>query len=60
MVKAVDNNVPSAIPHNLEVKVLGIKMRDPESKLQDLIKRENVRVFSSNYALYGDLSRIGR
>ncbi len=32
-------------------------MGDPEFKLRDLIKRENVRVFSSNYALYGDLSR---
>lgn len=32
-------------------------MGDPEFKLRELIKRENVRVFSSNYALYGDLSR---
>ena len=32
-------------------------MGDPEFKLRDLIKRENIRVFSSNYALYGDLSR---
>jgi hypothetical protein len=29
----------------------------PEFKLRDLIKRENIRVLSSNYALYGDLSR---
>lgn len=34
-----------------------IKMGDPEFKLRELIKRENVRVFSSNHALYGDLSR---
>ena len=32
-------------------------MGDPEFKIRDLIRRENVRVFSSNYALYGDLSR---
>ena len=32
-------------------------MGDPEFKLRDLIKRENIRVFSSNYALYGDMSR---
>ena len=32
-------------------------MGDPEFKLRDLIKRENIRVFSSNYALYGDVSR---
>jgi hypothetical protein len=40
-----------AIPHNLEAKALGIKMGDPEFKIRDLIKRENVRIFSSNYAL---------
>ena len=32
-------------------------MGDPEFKIRDLIRRENVHVFSSNYALYGDLSR---
>ena len=32
-------------------------MGDPAFKIRDLIKRENIRVFSSNYALYGDLSR---
>jgi len=32
------------------------KMGDPELKLPELIKRENVRVFSSNYALYGQMS----
>ena len=32
-------------------------MSDPEFILRDPIRRENVRVFSSNYALYGDLSR---
>ena len=32
-------------------------MGDPEFKIRDLIRREKVRVFSSNYALDGDLSR---
>jgi len=32
-------------------------MGDPEFKLREIIKREGIRVFSSNYALYGDLSR---
>ncbi len=32
-------------------------MGDPEFKIRDIIRRENVRVFSSNFALYGDLSR---
>ena len=50
------NNERWIIPHNLEAKALGIKMGDPEFKIRDLIKRENVKVFSSNYALYGSLS----
>jgi DNA polymerase V len=32
-------------------------MADPLFKLRDLIERENIRVFSSNYALYADMSR---
>lgn len=32
-------------------------MSDPEFKIRELIRCENVQVFSSNYALYGDLSR---
>ncbi len=32
-------------------------MGDPAFKIRDLIKRENTRVFSSNYAYYGDVSR---
>ena len=31
-------------------------MGDPAFKIRELIKRENVTVFSSNYALYGSLS----
>jgi DNA polymerase V len=32
-------------------------MGDPEFKLRELIRREKIQVFSSNYALYGDMSR---
>lgn len=32
-------------------------MGDPEFKIRDIIRREKIAVFSSNYALYGDLSR---
>ena len=31
-------------------------MGDPAFKIRDLIKRENIQVFSSNYAYYGDVS----
>jgi DNA polymerase V len=29
----------------------------PYFKIQDLVRQHQIRVFSSNYALYGDLSR---
>src|SRR5580698_5156738 len=50
------DNARSVIPHNHEAKALGIKMGDPEFKIRELIKREKIKVFSSNYALYGSLS----
>ena len=53
----LSNNDGCAVARSAEAKALGIKMGDPEFKLRELIRRENIRVFSSNYALYGDLSR---
>ena len=52
----LSNNDGCAVARSLEARALGIKMGDPEFKIRDLIRRENVRVFSSNYALYGSLS----
>ena len=31
-------------------------MGAPEFKIRELIKEKNIKVFSSNYPLYGDLS----
>ena len=53
----LSNNDGCAVARSAEAKALGIKMGDPEFKLRELIRRENIKVFSSNYALYGDLSR---
>ena len=53
----LSNNDGCAVARSAEAKALGIRMGDPEFKIRELIRRENVRVFSSNYALYGDLSR---
>ena len=41
----------------LKQKLLGIKMGEPYFKAKDTILRNKVYVFSSNYSLYGDLSR---
>jgi len=38
-------------------QILGIKMGEPYFKAKDIIIKNKVEVFSSNYSLYGDLSR---
>ena len=53
----LSNNDGCAIARSNEAKALGIKMGDPEFKIRELIRREKIHLFSSNYALYGDVSR---
>ena len=55
-VVVLSNNDGCIIARSEEAKALGIKMGTPEFKCRDLLKNHNVSVFSSNYALYGDLS----
>jgi DNA polymerase V len=38
-------------------KDIGIKMGVPVFQIQDIIKKHDVQVFSSNFALYGAMSR---
>src|SRR5262245_37976938 len=38
-------------------KALGFKMGDPYFKVRGLAAKHGVAVFSSNYTLYGDMSR---
>jgi DNA polymerase V len=53
----LSNNDGCAVARTAEAKALGIKMGAPMFLIRDLCKREGVRVFSSNYTLYGDMSR---
>ena len=53
----LSNNDGCAVARTAEAKALGIKMGAPMFLIRDLVKREGVRVFSSNYTLYGDMSR---
>ncbi len=53
----LSNNDGCAVARSDEAKALGIKMGEPLHLLQDKIKAHGVRVFSSNYTLYGDISR---
>ena len=52
----LSNNDGCVIARSKEAKALGISMGDPYFKTKELLAKHNVHVFSSNYALYGDLS----
>jgi len=56
-VVVLSSNDGCIISRSTEAKALGIKMGEPYFKAKDIIVKNNVHVFSSNYSLYGDLSR---
>jgi DNA polymerase V len=56
-VVVLSNNDGCIISRSYEAKTIGIPMGAPEFKVRDVIKQHNIKVFSSNYALYGDLSQ---
>ncbi len=55
-VVVLSNNDGCIVARSNEAKALGIPMGEPLYKAQHLIAKHKVHVFSSNYALYGDLS----
>ncbi|GFM37870.1 Y-family DNA polymerase [Desulfovibrio psychrotolerans] len=55
-VVVLSNNDGCIIARSAEAKKLGIGMGEPYHKLKGALLRQGVTVFSSNYALYGDLS----
>ena len=56
-VVVLSNNDGCVVSRSNEAKALGIKMGAPVFELSGMIKRHGVKVFSSNYALYGDMSQ---
>jgi DNA polymerase V len=52
----LSNNDGCIISRSEEAKALGIPMGAPEFQVRDQLKQLDIKVFSSNYALYGDLS----
>ncbi len=56
-VVVLSNNDGCIVSRSNEAKALGIKMGEPYFKAKDIIIKNNVQVFSSNYSLYGDISR---
>ncbi len=55
-VVVLSNNDGCIIARSEEAKALGIEMGTPEFKCQEFLREHNVAIFSSNYALYGDMS----
>jgi DNA polymerase V len=52
----LSNNDGCVVARSEEAKKLGIEMGTPAFENEELFKKNNVQVFSSNYALYGDMS----
>lgn len=55
-VVVLSNNDGCVVARSAEVKKLGIPMGAPWFKLRDEARRYGIVAFSSNYALYADLS----
>jgi DNA polymerase V len=53
----LSNNDGCAVARTSEAKALGIAMGAPYFKIRSMCEREGVVALSSNYALYGDMSR---
>lgn len=56
-VVVLSNNDGCVIARSNEAKAMGIPMGAPYFKYAGFMQEQNVAVFSSNYALYGDMSR---
>ena len=52
----LSNNDGCVIARSNEAKAVGVQMGAPAFQIKDLVREKNVQVFSSNYALYGNLS----
>ncbi len=55
-VAVLSNNDGVIVSRSNEVKKLGIPMGAPVFKWREKLEENNVQLFSSNYALYGDMS----
>ena len=53
----LSNNDGCVVARSNEAKALGIGMGVPEFMVREIIRAHQVQVFSSNYALYGDMSQ---
>lgn len=52
----LSNNDGCVVARSAEAKAMGIKMGVPFFQLEELVQQHGIKAFSSNYALYGDMS----
>jgi len=52
----LSNNDGCVIARSEEAKQIGVTMGSPLFKISDLLEQNEAEIFSSNYALYGDMS----
>lgn len=55
-VVVLSNNDGCVVARSEEAKKLGIAMGQPFFEVQDMVGNNGLQVYSSNYALYGDMS----
>ena len=55
-VAVLSNNDGCVVARSKEVKELGIKMGVPLFQIQQLVNQHQIKLFSSNYTLYADMS----
>ena len=53
----LSNNDGCAVSRSNEAKKLGVKMGVPVFQIRELVQKHQIAVFSSNFVLYGDMSR---
>src|SRR5688572_448552 len=53
----LSSNDGCVVARSAEAKKIGIPMGQPVYKCKDLLERYNVRKFSANFNLYGDMSK---
>jgi DNA polymerase V len=56
-VVVLSNNDGCVVARSNEVKALGVPMGVPYFEVRDVLKRNNVALFSGNFPLYGDFSQ---
>ena len=52
----LSNNDGCVIARSNEAKALGIKMGEPAFLQKDVFEKNKITIFSTNFALYGDMS----